>query len=297
MRKRANSAASQDSLELLLDVVCNTFGGILFLSILLAIMLKQKADTQAHAPEEAAASEMLASLQEQERLLRSALAASEAVQAALASSVDDSTSGLKARDLAANTIELQEKAAQSQSDRANKQKQIEAIAQARERINAELQRAGQAAAASEERVRKAMQKAADKLPQQKRTSKRSVGFALRYGRFYRWEIYNPSTGAKTIDLNDMIVSGEDNENLLVTPNPASGAVIDIAATSNDPFEQRIAGLDWDEVFAALVVFPDSYKEFAWVRNQFVERRINYQLFAITADGSVANHGGSRADVQ
>lgn len=35
------SAAKQDSLELLLDTICNTFGGVLFIAILMVLLLQQ----------------------------------------------------------------------------------------------------------------------------------------------------------------------------------------------------------------------------------------------------------------
>lgn len=55
MRRKRESATSSDSFDLFLDTICNTFGGVVFLAILLAIMIQSRSvvetfDTDHNSP-------------------------------------------------------------------------------------------------------------------------------------------------------------------------------------------------------------------------------------------------------
>jgi len=44
MRRRNNKPTDDSSLELLLDTICNTFGGIVLISILVALLMQTETD-------------------------------------------------------------------------------------------------------------------------------------------------------------------------------------------------------------------------------------------------------------
>lgn len=49
MRRRRRTT-SADSLELLLDTICNTFGGVLFIAILVVILLRMTGESEEETP-------------------------------------------------------------------------------------------------------------------------------------------------------------------------------------------------------------------------------------------------------
>jgi hypothetical protein len=58
MKRRLQSASESDSLELLLDTLCNVFGGIVLIACLLAILPRQEMSSPL-MPSESASAEML----------------------------------------------------------------------------------------------------------------------------------------------------------------------------------------------------------------------------------------------
>ena len=50
MTRRATATAPESSLDLLLDTICNTFGGVVFIAILVVIMVNLTSDSVTLTP-------------------------------------------------------------------------------------------------------------------------------------------------------------------------------------------------------------------------------------------------------
>ncbi|MCA9014470.1 MAG: hypothetical protein KDA77_03980 [Planctomycetaceae bacterium] len=68
MARRTSTEARESSLELLLDTICNTFGGVLFISILVIVLVNMSSRQIVHTPQKSRAQQDLELLQLQQDL-------------------------------------------------------------------------------------------------------------------------------------------------------------------------------------------------------------------------------------
>jgi hypothetical protein len=312
------------SLELLLDTICNTFGGILFLAMLVSLLLSQtqrkQATAQAAAPQQPALSPADAALLQRRatRLTQESARVEELLADVrrVAKRVSDSETD-------ALLVELKESEAVN-ADLAGRQAAVLAMAadaqaaaaraassavQETNRLEAARGRADTARrrleAASDARVRLAKSAesiqarlaaaativTAGKAPREKPTTKRELAVMLRYGRLYQMHRY--SAGSRTVNLADFAVETGAAFNR-ARPRPTAG--VDLVATGA---AQRVAALfenfPRDRWHVCLVVHPDSFAEFLALKTWLVGQGYEYRLFP-SAD-SVVDRGASPVDAK
>jgi hypothetical protein len=305
------------SLELLLDTITNTFGGILFIAILVSLMLRS---TSQHASQEAARHEPMSPL-EQARLenringlrtdvevLTKRIAAApparaaggesvsmrglEAAAAALQAALDDRA------EAAASMLELQRQAAESRAQAAalgTEQATAEArLAAAEQKVTVAKEEAARLAAAVlalEEAAAKVVERTVG-LPNLRPSAKEQVGLYLRFDRLFMmhdWE-GGRRLGPNTDQFVVVPVEGDDGVQQVARPKPGAGLPVAVA-TVRETVRRLLAPFPPGRFVVSLIVFDDSFDVFQLVKGAIVDAGYEYRPMPLRSGQSVVDFGG------
>jgi hypothetical protein len=288
MSRRSNSDTT-DSMELLLDTVCNTFGAVIFISMLVAIMVSRS--SSAHSSSKPSVDPALETAQilleietardrvrvlgeqlRQQKLLRERFSTDESL--ALSQSIQHQTND-SVRFLQQKTAAVAEISA-TNSQRAGLQHQLQ-----------QQQAAFESSAAESKTLRQEMERTLEtvgrtaRIPQVRRTSKESVVFALDDSRLYRI-----TTAGQTVDDTDCDRNLESGMEVL-RPKPGGGVPVATNATSTaiSAMTRRFDGLSASRHFVQIFVSRDSFAAFLPVKDTLVDLGLEYEVL-ITEDDSV-----------
>lgn len=279
------------SLELLLDTICNTFGGVLFISILVVVMLNStsaKREMSLSPPDERVQADLiewrkkLADANEQTNALLAALGE----QREMAQSLVDPNIRELLQQLdhqRRRRTEFEQRRLASLQARAESDQQVNTIATRLAALDATLaaarQRQLRAAEALEREV--AMRSRAAKLPRGRTTTKQAAVMLLRGGRL---------TSYAAVDANGELVRNrfeveelDDDSGAYLSPRADAGVHIAPDANS-ETIENRFTSYDPERHFIALAVWPDSFASFPVVREALVRANLEYALIPFPADG-------------
>jgi hypothetical protein len=282
MRRRSRSTA--DSLDLLLDTVCNAFGGVVFISILIIVLLNLTSAQQQITPPTPAAEAELLTLQSTAVERQSQLKTLREGKRRL-DRVADEFVDRDARFLIVQREELRSDNEELESDRADV---MSAIASGQTRIN-RIARALAALERKEEQARSeledaqrslaaevAMRTRTSKLPRQRTTDKQLVAFLLKGGRLC--SVFRLEQDGRLVH-NDLECRLEDRADgsQSVAPRADAGLKVELGAVQQPAIAQRLARFDRGRHFVAVVVWPDSFAHFEVVKRAIVASRFEYQL--------------------
>lgn len=286
MRRRDNDS-DQSSLELLLDTISNTFGGVLFMAILIAILLQmsgkpsgpQKEQPEIPQADLIALKQQLDEAINQRAALRQALKAQSATRDKLRQEdLQPQVEALAA--LRARRNELQAKKLEQLAEISREQIEINELSKQISALNEQLAAARREAAAARAALKSEIESRtrSTSLPKTRTSSKREVALLARYGRLYF--IYNYSgPWERTLNLKHMVVVDEDGSSRTLTPKPYAGLRL-----ADDGFQQELTrrlkqhpARDW---YVAVAVWGDSFAEFARLRAALVELGYDYRLLLI-----------------
>lgn len=314
MSRRRKSGDS--SLELLLDTICNTFGGILFLAMLVSLMLAQtRRSTDATVADPApavSAAELqrletrshdsahgLAALEEQARQARraaGALAVPDADELLVA--MEDAEH--RAGDAEARRTELLATLVAHQAASARARKALATTESEQRRLAVEADRArkrladavdereaivASAVEIRDEATRRATVQTTGRTPLARVPDRQQFALMVRYGRLYL---------IKKMRGGQLVVNEED---FTLTPGilwnvarakPHAG--IDLSVTTGRDAALRRITADFPPSlwYAVLVVHPDSFEEYITVKNWLVEQ--GYNLMPLPTDDIVTDSG-------
>jgi hypothetical protein len=313
------SRTNDSSLELLLDTICNTFGGILFLAILVSVLLQTRRDRVASSvvPEaqlqpaipkadivrlSTEVAEVVEQLKEAEReLARVRSFVAEHSTPALGVSLEKlHAEQVRQRELevertsmlaaiaADNTAAVT--ASSLASTRRETSQQAEAKAKAASVLLSQAQKRHeslrQLAALLQKKVNdKNVIQTVGKAPRERETDKREFGVLVRYGRAYLTHLHDNFD--RVVNTRDFTVKvGMD----LNTATAKPGAGLDICAPDADARLQellsRYPATDW---YPCFVVHPDSYDAFQVLKAKLVAQGYEYRL--VPTAKAVADQGG------
>ena len=278
-------AAAADSLDLLLDTICNTFGGVLFIAMLVIILANVSGNSAGTVPPTATAQQQLAkahedliaSQQELDTLRRAALEQSQLARLfsdprlktlVAQSSTQQSTMTAAA---AARASHLQDAAeAQAEANRVAQALQAldTALANTRNQLAIVQQ---QLAAERQLRTRTAA------LPKLRKTSKRQIAFLLKGGRLHG---YLHIDGGRTVRATAETREVTEGNATYLEPVPGGGTPVDPAGDKSGQLAQRFADWNPQQHFISISVWPDSFGHFPLLRQLLVERGFEYQLMPL-----------------
>lgn len=319
---RRNHNVGGSSLELLLDTICNTFGGVLFLALLVSLMLTQtrrKVEQTSSDPAAAVSAADLVRLTSRAEDAASGVAALEeqiqqARRAAGALAVPNAeellaemeSSERRAREAEMRRAQLLTAVATEQAATArtaaatiNNDRERERVAEdaqaARERLAAALaDRDSLVATATKIRDdanRRATVTTTGRPPRMRPTDKPEFGVMLKYGRLYLMKRLRD--GRQVVNEADFWLSPGMIANV-AQPKPHAG--IDLSkAEGRDAALRRIATeFPPSRWYVCLVVHPDSFEQYLTAKNWLTDRGYECRLFP--TDTSVVDSGSS-GDVQ
>lgn len=300
----ARTSQPTDSLELLLDAICNTFGAILFIALLVVILLQQAGRTpQTHTSPERSPAELarleheLDSLRDKVQQLRERQQSRQQQLAAFA------------------PLELQALTTDRSSRRSR-----------RDALEAERTAVRQAVAAAElarrkapldelDRQRRQTQEQIDKLQQEfqrlrasktrevrtplvtTESSRKEAAIVVQYGRMYLCSRYAARGTEIGPNLDDFLVLSEKSGTLRLTPKPTAGTVLNDSPECRAAILRLLRPLSPEEYYLAVIVRPDSYGEFHWLCAALVQAGFKHRLIPATEEDRFYETRGVSANVQ
>jgi hypothetical protein len=293
------------SLDLLLDTICNTFGGVLFLAIAISVLLKTSSRIAVNADtvDSSTATESL----ERESRLESLSARLESLRIA-----DNQQQKLAEQFAPPETAKLlaELRDIKQQRDLADVHRraalgQISADRQRVSQIN--LQEREQAASVKEaerdlalatkelESETKTRTRTA-KLPHVHSTSRTEVAVALRYGRLYVCHHYDRFGSRAGLNSDDFVIIDEGVQQVTATPKPYAGIPVQ-AANARPQLEARLKAFDPRRHYFAVIVWEDSFEACQMLKNVMVESGFEYRLLLLPDGESATDRGGKGGRVQ
>lgn len=291
MSRRAH-LAPDDSLELLLDTICNTFATVIFISMLASLLAQNSAPQNMNAAEVAAATQAVAQLEldaEQLADRRAALERELAQQSALldrfASSETLQLATAVRNLLSEHTQLLADSNAAAEDLLQTEQQQLE-LEQSLARLREELQRQQQdhQAAASELSELETHQGREAVIRRVHETDKFALTYALDNGRLYSVHtLSGPGSDVTDVTINrtDCLVM-EQNGRTEITMIPTAGVAIRDNADAREQARQRFRNVGSSFV-VRLFVARDSFAEFHQIKEVLRELQLEYSLQITTGD--------------
>lgn len=299
---RASTTSS--SLELLLDTICNTFGGVLFLAILVCVLLKNTVVTPAPTTRQVSAQELAALERKSAELtieLESTLRATAQQRRLMAQFTAPEQADILAsfaaasesRDIAvARRVELSGKVLDTR-------RRIKQIHDELRQLDEQVELAQKARATTEEALQAEIESRTQRgaLPRVRPSIKLEVGLVLRFGRIYLWHEYGLNGQRLGLNRDDFVVVEETPDGLVTAPKPYRG----LPVTNDEQFNAALARLldkfDNAEHYLAVLVWPDSFELFEILKRRLVESHFEYRLMPMPWGDSVIDQGGTGGMVQ
>lgn len=275
--RRRESMNSTESLELLLDTICNTFGAVIFLAMLVALLVGQAAPEVpvAEPPTAAETASILAEIQEaQERLriLSGQYRQQEQIRQRLASSESEALAG-KLRQQTEQQLRFMSEKSTAVQEAADTQAQTVTVQQTLER----QQRRLQMAKAQQQQLQTEMQQLQElssrtaAIPRLRKTTKDAVVFVIDDGHLY--QITTSSLAINSRDTQRSTRGGIE----VIQPRSGSGTHIGDTSAAQSSVRKKFSDVHAGQHFVTLYVSRDSFAEFAPVKAQLVKLGIEYEV--------------------
>jgi hypothetical protein len=319
------SDLNDSSLELLLDTICNTFGGVLFLAMLVSLLLTQtrrrselEAETADPVPAVSAAD--LVRLDARADDVERELTQLQAVVADVREMSDQmSDPGYRekldameeavrtASELAARRVRLLRDIADAQAAEARAAGKTAAkdreraaaerrLAAAQQRLDAAIRERNQLVQSAlqlrEQSAKTASVSTTGKAPRERDTKKIEFGVMLKYGRMYLMHKYG--NGSRAVNTQDFVVKSGLLNNT-AEPKPAGGLILKGRAIEPTELRRYLASHPSRDWYPCLVVHPDSFEEFLSLKAGLVALGYEYRL--MPTNKGVFDGGGEGGRVQ
>lgn len=294
------SAEEATSLDLLLDTITNTLGGILFLAILLVLLTKASkaiVKEDRHAPE-FESQQILEAIATAEAELRRAEA-----EDALAQDLAQALSDPEAQESIERALALRDSVDELRSVRDGLL--AESVAKKRAIEESEAKRESLAGDLAEQRER-LVQAEADlsderdtrtedlPLPREGAARRQTFSVIVRYGRLYFDRRSHPADSTEA-NLDDFFSLGverskaDSKRRLVITPKPWRGEPILSSGRLASTVKRALESWPANRYYATVSVWDDSFAEMRVLRKFFVENRYKYRLLPVT-DGDAIYEG-------
>lgn len=310
--------ADDSSLELLLDTITNTFGGILFIAILLSLLLKSSSrnaresasrEDPMSAVEQAELESRVADLrQDAESLQRRVAAATQPGD----SQADDSTLGRLSAAAAAVEKSVAERAEavrstlESQREAATATKQVEMLEQDRKSAEQRLAEAERRLAAAREEAARLAEAALSidrppgateieqtvRLPSLRPSLKSEVGLYVRFDRIFMMHTWKNGQrqGPNTQHFVIIALPNGEGTRQVARPKPAAGMPVNPATVTED-LRRLLQTFPPDRFVVSMVVFEDSFDVFQLIKAAIVQNGYEYRPIPLRPGESVVDSGG------
>lgn len=315
---RRNRRADSSSLELLLDTITNTFGGILFIAILLSLLVRSGPPTSSDpgsesvpitAVEQAQLETRVADLQQEAELLRRRIAAASQPQRGeldgrLLGEVTAAATAVEAAvaqraDTLRNTVALQRETASAEAEIRSiedDQKSAEqSLADAVSRVTQAREEAAKLAEAALEIDRPPGETDIEQtvsLPSLRPSFKNSVGLYVRFGKVFVMHSWRNGVrqGPNTEQFVIVDLPAGAGVQQVARPKPATGKPI-TAQTVVADIRRLLKDFPPGSFVVTMVVFEDSFDVFQVLKAAIVKLGYEYRPIPLKPGDSVVDSGG------
>lgn len=282
-----------DSLELLLDTICNTFGGILFLAVLVIILVHRTGEGLDRAAAARAETQVNVSTPNDLELRRAEL---ESLERAF-KEYRTNLAGLdteQAATLARRVLSLRRNVADLTSQRVEYLQVFANLNEKRAANEMQSQQANAGLAIAKTNAQSLREQLANErrnrtrtfsLPIMRQTEKREFPLILRFGRIYFPFTAESGLATRKSNLDDFVVLDDTGPFIRATPKPYAGLLVSDRDELLDPFRRRCSSLDNRSVYLAVAVWDDSFEQFQILKDVLVKLGYEYRLVPI-ASGEV-----------
>jgi len=275
------------SLELLLDTICNTFGGVLFISMLVVVLLNMTSRRVAlEPPTEAAQAELIECRQElaESRHEKTRLQAAVKQQEKTAAQILDPDLEDLARQLASRRDtrdRLTDSKDKSLEEIGQSQVGVNEIARELKQLDDQMRQARQKLAAVDRRLQEEIsaRTRTAKLPTPRMTTKAEIPWFLRGGRLSCYAKPGPN-GSLVPNPAECREKKDAKNKPYIEPISGAGTPVDPKGDRGGAIAARLSAFDKDQHYLAVFVSPDSFGHFATIRNAMVRLQFEYRLVPI-----------------
>lgn len=283
--KKGRSNLLTDNLDLLLDTICNTFGAVIFIATLVAILVGKSAFVPAKASDVSVVDEIIHTQhqrivtaktrlhqleiqhQQQQKII-DLLASNQSKE--LASQI--SLAAQELTTLSGQHVSILENVSNIQSETLKMEEQIHRqaielsdLSEQNRKLKAELAESTELASRTA------------RIPQVRSTSKQGVVFMLHKTRLFR--VISPDGLIDDVDCILSDLQGRDT----IRPRPGGGISI---SQENDPgVSKKFEGLKKSEHFVRLFVSRDSFAQFQPLKNMMIRLGYEYEIILFTEDNA------------
>ena len=294
------TAAGESSLELMLDVICNAFGGILLIAMLLAVMTQNTISTKMKDAETKLAAMQAAGERDKLRAEIDSLKSQLEVLGKAATALPDEVRNAweDYRLLRQKEEELRS-ATQALTDlRKQLQDEIREVQQAVATLESQTQEKEQELRAKEGELASARRRSTFvvRLPKEDDTpsNTRDIVLILRYDKMYIWHLYDRNGNRYALNTDEMFVIGESQDGIDVAPRPEKG--IAISLDNKDMIVNRLKQCS-DAKYLDIGLWEDTFDKWPIFREIVVKAGYRYRLLLLKEGGKLMDRGGTDARYQ
>lgn len=283
MRRHRRDQA--DSLELFLDTICNTFGGILFLALLVCVLsrnvghvIKSPKDIETARLQYAELASQVRKLSAEDKHLSESILRQQQLLEAMSISKEDINDASK---LLEEIQELESQISKTDSSIAEKREKQASVVNEYQKISDRLKVLGSELQQKKVEIATRFQKQEIKvrLPISRPTFKIEVPVLLLGGRVYEPFEYESDGFSRTIK-SSYYKALLDDELTVDEIRKQTGLVMNTQDQVVHWRKKLTKPLSPDSHYIGLAVWPDSYNEFIRIRNDLVEQGYEYRLLIL-----------------
>ncbi|QDU39215.1 hypothetical protein Mal4_35520 [Maioricimonas rarisocia] len=292
-------ATGGDSLELLLDTICNTFGGIVFISLLIVLMLQSSRD-RLTARETSSVSE------QDLELMRLDLAAAEVrvkrLQEARARQIamlarhipDELQERLHhLRQTTERQTQLEKRAAQRRQENLERFEELQHTHAEREEMRKQLEAARKELTELESQSRMMADARVVRLPRARsHPPLHGLQLSLCYDRLYfRHDPDELLSGQRRPNPDDYLITEVDSTFIRVQPKPTAGIDLRDPERARALLLARLRRFPQSEWSVTVTVWPDSFDVWSTARSIIADAGYHYALFPCKPETEIVDRGG------
>lgn len=300
MSRLRRISSANNSLELLLDTICNTFGGIVFIALLVSLLISQSStEVSIAAVEDSKQAEMQRLTAEIEASIQTLdqLRESEDILGQISRNIDDpQMKGLMIRkdnlQIAIERLQTQvgESLIEVSKDQAKVNEKSNSITQTKKMLDAAKTELAQVESELKETVKENSRVFGFPIAQV--TSKRQFTIALKSNKFCFFE--KMAGGILVVDPEQVNESGNFITGITITPKFENG--IPFNTTNMSTIDQKIKQIDSESYYATVFIWDDSIEAFQMLSDLLISNQIKYEIITMTKDSSIVR-GGRQGMVQ
>ncbi|HUY34066.1 MAG TPA: hypothetical protein VMV69_15060 [Pirellulales bacterium] len=281
MARRRGAPAS--SLDLLLDTICNTFGGVLFLAILTVILLQMSGREAENASPEVPRQAELAGLELRRedlaarlKTLRAAADQQDALREQLAPA-DERELAATLRQLRARRDAVDQRRLTLLGEVSQAQLEINTVSMKLAELDRVLSEDREKLAAAEDALRREVaDRGADAgLPVLHDTNKDEIPLLLSAGHLHLVYRLNPD-GSVVFNQDDCQLTTSNGQRE-VSAKPGKGMPIEADGASRQALTAKLAAFEKEDYYLAVFVWPDSFAHFRELKAVMVGQGYEYRL--------------------